>query len=108
MQRVNVTWGHILRVWFAFIWRAVGVFCLLCGISFVTTVVCAFFTIKFAGWSEHQAVQSLGPYYLAGLALAFPLAGLFAFRLLLQAKFSGFDLALLAAAPDDPDAARDD
>ena len=96
---LDATWKSVLRVWFAFIWRATGAFFLLCGASLVTTIVCAIFTMRFIGWTQHQAEQVFGPYYLIGLAAAFPVAGLIAFRLLLKAKFFGFRLAIV---PDEP------
>jgi succinate dehydrogenase/fumarate reductase cytochrome b subunit len=108
MQRVDITWRHVLRVWFAFLWRATGAFFLLCGASFVTTTVLALGLMKFAGWSQAAAEHLLGPYYLAGLALALPFSALMAVRLLLKMKFAGLRLALVPDEPALQGAAGDD
>ena len=105
MPQANVTWGLVLRVWWAFMWRAMGAFFLLCGGCFVIAVLAGAFCMKFLGWPVPHVMETVGPFYLTGLALAFPLAGLWAFDLLLKARFSGQRLVLMPreapAAPEE-------
>lgn len=96
MQRASVTWGQVLRVWFAFTWPATGAYFLLCGGCFFGALLCVIFLIKFLHWEAQYTLHLVVRYYVASLVLNFPLAGLIAFQLLLKAQFPGFRLSLVA------------
>ena len=88
MNELKVTWNHALKVWWSIVWRAL-LFCSIAG--FVAGFVVGFFGAN--GGVNRETITILSA--LAGAIVGVPV-GIWVIKIVLQKRFSGFRLALIA------------
>jgi hypothetical protein len=88
MNELEVTWGYALRVWWSLFWRAL-LFSLVIG--FVAGFLVGFFG-GLAGMNPKAIPIFSG---LAGMIGGIPI-GIWVVKVVLQKRFSGYRLALVA------------
>jgi ABC-type dipeptide/oligopeptide/nickel transport system permease subunit len=89
MNEIEVTWGHALKVWWSFFWRAV-IFCAVAGfvLGFIIGIIGGI-----AG-ADHQVITMLSGF--AGVIISLPVA-IWVVKIVLKKKYSNFRIALIAA-----------
>ncbi len=88
MNELEVTWGRALKVWWSIVWRAML-------FSFIAGAV-AGFLIGFFGSIAGMDPKAIPIYSgLAGMVVAIPV-GIWVVKVVLQKRFSGYRLVLVA------------
>lgn len=88
MPELELTWGYVLKIWWAAAWRAV-VFGNLCAGAVVGIVGIALLIIGHREWGQHA-----GMYELVAI-IAWFLGSLMGLRLALKANYRDFRIVLV-------------
>ena len=98
MQELELNSVRLLRLWWAFTWRFIGLSVALWGGTVLVCAVAVFLYTKFGVHEEH-AKRVFFRLILVAWAIETPMAGLAAIRLTLGKPLGRFRLALLACEP---------
>jgi hypothetical protein len=100
MQEVELTSARLVRVWWAFTWRFVGLWLLLLAVATLASLVASYIMTDAMGLPDRSAVRMAARVLMATMIAGAPVAGLIAVRVALSGGFGGFRLALLKAPAD--------
>ena len=88
MRELELTWGQVVRIWWAALWRGIILANLIAGI-YAATVALVLFVVKHRNWTNSD-------WLFNGILVVFIIAFIPAIRLALKAPYKGFRLAIIA------------